>query len=253
MSTLGQKETFGECQVTARSRYWYLMIYIMQLLLSIIFFLALLISAEAAESGKCPPETGQFQWGMCIYQVKKLHKQEPFGQIEDTLIYEWHPPVTFSVQPRVTPKIYYTFRNISLIDLLYVIAQPEDDETKVVYDFETIKALIEKKYGPGKNVPGAKSLFQSQFEPRTRNTIYEIAMESPCGDFFEGSIRCSYWNTAGTTVVHVLLIGKDFDFYQYINYRPNTIRNKKDTHTDQGTKTPLYEKELSTLIFEPLF
>jgi len=202
----------------------------MMILIVKILMLAILLGVIPvyAEISECPPDSGKLQWGMCLHQIQKLHKSETLGQIKDSLIYKWEFPLTLSVKPDGTPTVYYTANIGRLIDVLYVVAQSGSDLNKFVADFQTIKSLIDKKYGPGKDIPLMRGPNTNKHE--VRKNIRKLK-KTPCGDFITKGILCTYWYNKGTTIVHVLINRKNSSYQQFINYKPNskqTVQKKID-------------------------
>jgi len=202
----------------------------MMILIVKILMLAILLGVIPvyAEISECPPDSSKLQWGMCLRQIQKLHKSEPLGQVKDSLIYEWEFPLTLSVKSDSTPKVYYTTRVGRLIDVLYVIPQSGSDLNKSAADFQTVKSLIDKKYGSGKDIPLMHGPNTNKQEVRKN---FRKLKRTPCGGFLAKGILCTYWETKGMTIVHALIKKKNSSYQQFINYKPNskqTVQKKID-------------------------
>jgi len=196
----------------------------MMILIVKILMLAILLGVIPvyAEASECPPDSSKLQWGMCVHQIRKLHKSEPLGQVKDSLIYKLEFPHTLSAKSDSIVKIYYTTNVGRLIDVLYVIPQSGSDLNNFVADFQTIKSLIDKKYGPGKDIPLMHGPNTNKQE--IRKNIRKLK-RTPCGGFLAKGILCTYWETKGITIVHALIKGKSSSHHQFINYKPNSKQN----------------------------
>ena len=178
--------------------------------------------AHTENTESCPPVSDKLSWGMCLSDLKRFYKSAPLGQVEDTLVYDWSPHVTFLAKLSDTPKVYYTFRVGYLVDILYVISQQPNDLNELGSDFQLINSLIERKYGTGYDVSlPPRGSGEQKYGSDDREKLREL-IKTPCGNFVIKGFLCTYWETAGTTIIHAAVKVNSFYYNQFINFIPRT-------------------------------
>lgn len=91
-----------------------------------------------------PPDFRQASWGMNLDEVLKKEGAEPLDRTDDHLVYEGavgHFPCW----------VNYQFCSDKLTNTWYSFRQEHSQTSNFISDYDSLRAMLDKKYGPGKN------------------------------------------------------------------------------------------------------